>query len=90
MIELCAFILNDRVFQWLFLPSEPVYYLKVFVRRYIQGDIWIPQGCQAEFTRQRRLFIETPDSEGEVFETYYRCVNPFIAWDQEGFPVLRS
>ena len=86
---LSPFILNGRIVNWLFLPDQETFYLRVFVRNYASPGVWHPQGCDIEFTQRTRFFVEDSDSAESVSEVFYECTNPRIMWDREGFPVLR-
>lgn len=81
---LVPYILNGRVWDWLFVSKEPTYFVLVAVRA--ERDEY--KICNVEFTRNSRSFLS---DEGEwCTELYYSCTNPHIYFDREGDPRFKK
>ncbi len=82
---LVPYLINDRVFDWIFLSGDDTYFIRIQVKKYISKSIWIPQECEIEFSKKVRTFIN--ENTGEtVSEVYYECSNAKITYDVDGMP----
>lgn len=80
---LVPYLINGRVWQWLFVTEESEYRIRLHVRKPVTSTTGVVISRNFGFVKKTRLILGNSNYHS-LTETYYECVDHQVEWSIHG------